>query len=223
MDQDAAGLAGLAYVALGMLGGVFVTAPLGPVNVMIMQRSFRYGFGSGLSAGVGASLADIVFATAAAFGISAIGAFIEGHSRLIQLAGGLLVIVFGARILWRQPVMSTTLPVETRRKSAVEIGAGTFFLTITSPATIFGFVAYFSALGEWGPDQGDVLGTIELVLGVAIGTLGWWCGLAAVVTRLRLRFTEATLARVNLIAGMMLVFFGAMILGRLSVTFFGLI
>lgn len=212
-----------AYVALGILGGIFVTAPVGPVNVMIMQRAFRYGFPTGVAAGLGASLADLLFATAAAFGISTISGFIEGHSRLIQLLGGTLVVVFGARILWRQPGFSKPVPPETRRRSKTAVALGAFFLTITSPATVFGFIAYFSALGEWGPQKEDIAGTFQLLLGVVIGTMGWWCGLAGLVTRLRLRFDEATLARINVVAGALLVGFGALILGRLSVTYFRLI
>ncbi|WP_205648808.1 LysE family translocator [Acuticoccus kandeliae] len=213
----------IAYIGLGILGGIFVTAPLGPVNVMIMQRAFRYGFRVGLAAGVGASLADVSFATAAAFGISTVGDFVEGHSRLIQLIGGILVILFGSRILWRQPGFGHPLPVETRRRSAFEVAFTTFFLTITNPATVFGFVAYFGALGEWGPQSEDIWGTVQLLIGVAVGTLGWWCGLAAVVTRLRVHINESTLAKVNVVAGALLVGFGALILGRLSVTYFKLI
>ncbi|WP_420392038.1 LysE family translocator [Acuticoccus sp.] len=213
----------LAFIALGMLGGVFVTAPVGPVNVMIMQRAFRYGFPVGLAAGLGASLADLLFATAAVFGVSTVAAFVEGHARLLQLAGGVLVVLFGARILWRQPGFGAPLPVEGARKGALRTAVTTFFLTIANPATIFGFLAYFGALGEWKPQKGDVVGLAQLLLGVAIGTLGWWCGLAAIVTRLRVRLDEGALAKVNVVAGAILVAFGALILGRLSVTYFNVI
>lgn len=213
----------LAFIALGILGGVFVTAPVGPVNVMIMQRAFRYGFPIGLAAGIGASLADLIFATAAVFGVSTVQTFVEGHSRLIQLVGGILVVLFGARILWRQPGFGEPLPIEAKEKGAVGTAFTTFFLTLWNPATIFGFLAYFGALGEWGPDQGDILGTAQLLLGVAMGTVGWWCGLAALVTRLRLHLDESTLNKVNVVAGALLVGFGALILGRLSVTYFNVI
>lgn len=213
----------LAYIALGVLGGLFVTAPLGPVNVMIVQRALRYGFPSGVAAGAGAALADIIFATGAAFGISAVDSFVEGHSRVIQLVGGTLVLFFGARILWRQPGVGEPLPAETRRRTRAELFGLAFFLTITNPAAVFGFIAYFGALGEWGPQEGEFWGVIQLLIGVTAGTFGWWCGLSAVVTRLRLHFDEATLARVNLVAGALLLGFGGAILGRLSVTYFGLI
>ena len=166
----------LAFIALGMLGGIFVTAPLGPVNVLIMQRALRYGFPSAVAAGSGAATADVIFASAAAFGVSAVSAFVEGHAQVIQLVGGILVALIGARILWRQQRIDKTVPDEPRRKGAMEMATATFLLTITNPATVFGFVAYFGALGEWAPAKGDVMGTAQLVLGVAIGTLGWWCG-----------------------------------------------
>jgi len=210
----------IAYVALGILGGIFVSAPLGPVNVVIMQRALRYGFPSGLAAGTGAALADVVFAAIAAFGISTVDAFIEGNSRIIQLVGGILVTGMGARILWRQPGFGRPLPDDVRDKGAFEVAAATLVLTLTNPATVFGFIAYFGALGEWGPSPEDIPGTALLVVGVAIGTLLWWSSLAAVVTRLSVRLDDTVVARFNLVAGALLLGFGALILGRLTVTFF---
>ncbi|MEM0907159.1 MAG: LysE family transporter [Pseudomonadota bacterium] len=213
----------LAFIALGFLGGIFVAAPVGPVNILIMQRALRYGFLSGLGAGVGAALADVVFASIAAFGVSTVNAFIEGHSQLIQLAGGLMVSAIGARILWRHRGLGDPMAVDTKRRSAAQIAVATFLLTITNPATIFGFVAYFGALGAWGPSKGDVVGTAQLVLGVAIGTLSWWCGLSTVVTRLRIHLNDSIIGKLNLVAGALLIGFGALILGRLSVTYFNVI
>ena len=147
------------------------------------------------------------------------------YYRVLAVAGSgnvLLVTLMGARILWRQPGFSRTTTDE-REYSAVQMSLATFLLTITNPATIFGFLAYFGALGEWGPAQGDHIGTLQMVLGVAIGTIGWWCTVAAVITRLSVRLNDATIGRFNLVAGAVLVGFGALILGRLSVTYFEVI
>lgn len=214
----------LAYVLLGVFGGILVTAPLGPVNVMIIQRSVRYGFLSGASAGIGAAVADILFATIAAFGISAVRTFVDDHAKGIQLVGGTLVFLIGVRIMWRHARLSHSLESANSHGAVGWRSLGTTFaLTITNPATVFGFIAYFGALGDWGPPEDDHWGSVQLVLGVGIGTIAWWCGLAAVVTRLRVRFTDDTLARFNMIAGIVMMGFGAGILGRLSVTYFKLI
>jgi threonine/homoserine/homoserine lactone efflux protein len=211
-------LSDLATVLLGALGGIFVTAPLGPVNVMIIQRVFRYGFPSGVAAGCGATFADLIFASLAALGVSTVQSIVEGNSWTIQLVAGVVVVAFGARILWKQPGLDR-LPVETIRPGLFETAAKTFFLTLTNPATVFGFLAYFGALGHWAPSEGDLSGVAALLAGVALGALGWWMSLAAVITRLRMKLTERWLATVNIVAGALLVGFGATILGRLSATY----
>lgn len=213
----------LALVLLGVLGGIVVNAPLGPVNVMIIQRAFRYGFAMGLAAGCGAVAADLLFATLALLGVSTVQWIVEGYSRGIQLVAGLVVILFGARILWKQPGLLRGLPIETRRPGLMETAAKTCLLSLTSPATVFGFLAYFGALGDWVPEEGDFAGIAELLAGVALGTLAWWVGLTALVTRLRLRLTDAALRTVNIVAGALLIGFGTTILGRLSAAYFQLL
>lgn len=212
----------LALVLLGVLGGVFVTAPLGPVNVMIIQRAFRYGFGMGVAAGCGAALADLLFATVAVLGVSGVQAVVAGNAWAIQLVAGVVLVVFGARILWKQPGLRG-LTVDELPPGLAETAAKTFLLTLSNPATMFGFLAYFGALGDWAPAEEDLAGVAELLAGVALGTLAWWVGLAAVVTRLRVRLTETALGTVNIVAGALLVGFGATILGRLSARHFDII
>lgn len=203
------------YVLLGIVIGVVVAAPVGPVNVMTLQRAFRYGFLSGFCAGLGAALADVIFATAAAYGLTAIRAVIEGHSHLIQIVGGGLVILFGLRILFAHPVEEGEQH-DPQRKSHVSAAATAFAMTITNPGTIFGFIALFGALGDLAPNRDDWVGTAWLVLGVAIGTLGWWSFLAGVINRLRGRLTFRSLQWVNRLAGVFLIVFGGAILGRLA-------
>lgn len=210
------------FVLLGAVIGVVVAAPVGPVNVMTMQRAFRYGFLSGFCAGAGAACADVLFATAAAYGLTAIRTLIEGHSQLIQIIGGSLVILFGLRILFAHPHIEESAGNGPRR-SFLSASASAFAMTITNPGTIFGFLALFGALGDLAPADDDWIGTAWLVLGVAIGTLGWWSLLAAVISHVRARLTERTLGWINHTAGFFLIAFGSAILLRLAVIRFDLI
>lgn len=210
-----------AMVALGFGIGVLVAVPVGPVNVLTIQRSFRFGFVSGLAAGAGSSVADTIFAAVIAFGLTAVSTFVEGHSVVIQIVGGVLVILFGLRILRSHPHL--TLDVPTTSTGMVRAFATGFFMTITNPGAMLGFIGLFGALGDIAPGEGDWVGTAELVLGVALGTLAWWTTVAGVVSRVRERFTEGTLARINLVAGTILIGFGGVILGRLALLRLGLI
>ncbi len=206
------------FLALGMIIGVAAAAPVGPVNVMTLQRSLRYGFLPGLAGGVGSSFADVLFATVAAFGLTAVRTFIDDHARGIQVVGGMLVIAFGLKILMSHPAIREEAPAGGAGWSShgmLSASATGFAMTITNPGAVLGFIALFGALGDWAPDEGDWLGTGELVLGVAIGTLMWWTTVAGVVTRFRGNLTARMLGLVNLVAGSIMVAIGGLILGRL--------
>lgn len=207
-------------VVLGVAIGLLAAAPVGPVNVMTMQRVFRRGFLAGMVAAVGSVVADGMFASAAAFGLSAVGDFFEGHARTIQLVGGCFLILFGLRIVLSHPHFN---PDYTERSGGVLSGmAGGFALTITNPGALLGFLALFSALGDWAPEPGDWLGAGELVLGVIGGCFLWWLMICALVAKLRDHLDDHWLERVNWFAGGLLVLFGVTILVRQGLIYAGL-
>lgn len=208
-------------VLLGVAIGFIAAAPVGPVNIMTMQRVLRHGFLAGVIAALGSVVADAMFAAAAAFGLSAVGDFFEGHARTIQVVGGVFLILFGLRIVLSHPHFN---PDYVERKDGILSGmAGAFALTITNPGALFGFLALFSALGDWAPEPGDWLGAGELVLGVIGGSFFWWLMIAALVAKLRDHLDDHWLERVNWFAGGLLITFGLLILARLGLIVSGLL
>ena len=208
-------------VLLGVAIGFIAAAPVGPVNIMTMQRVLRHGFLAGVIAALGSVVADAMFAAAAAFGLSAVGDFFEGHARTIQVVGGVFLILFGLRIVLSHPHFN---PDYVERKDGILSGmAGAFALTFTNPGALFGFLALFSALGDWAPEPGDWLGAGELVLGVIGGSFFWWLMIAALVAKLRDHLDDHWLERVNWFAGGLLITFGLLILARLGLIVSGLL
>jgi threonine/homoserine/homoserine lactone efflux protein len=192
--------------------GIVFSAPVGPVNILCVQRAFRGGFFSGLAAGLGAATADTFFAAIAAFGVTAVSRFVEGHSIWLQAIGGLFLVIFGLKIANAHPHLVDETPEPA---SLVSTTVATFGMTITNPATVIGFLALFGSLGDLAPRPGDWLGAGFFVLGVAAGATSWWFLVAAVVAMLRDRMTDATLHLVNRLAGGLLVVFGVAMVGRL--------
>lgn len=205
-------MASLPLLLTGLGVGVVFSAPVGPVNILCVQRAFRSGFFSGLAAGWGAVAADGLFAAVAAFGITAVSGFVEGHSGWLQLIGGLLLIAFGIRTALAHPHLDQG---EEETATLLGTAAATFGMTITNPATVLGFLALFGALGDWAPKPGDWLGAGTFVVGVVAGGSSWWLVVATAVAALRDRMTDRTLARINLVAGALLVAFGVAVLARL--------
>lgn len=190
--------------------GVLFSAPVGPVNILCVQRAFRSGFFSGLAAGLGAVAADGFFAAVAAFGVTAVSGFVEGHSRWLQIVGGLLLIGFGLRTARAHPHLDEDASEAT---GLVRTAAATFGMTVTNPATVLGFLALFGSLGEWAPRAGDWIGAGMFVVGVVAGGVSWWFVVSFAVAALRDRMTDTALARVNLAAGVLLIAFGVAVLG----------
>ena len=87
------------YTALrGILIGILVSAPMGPIGVLCIQRTLNRGRISGLFTGIGASISDLIYAILTGFGISMIIDFIESYELLIQIFGSIVLACFGLYI-----------------------------------------------------------------------------------------------------------------------------
>ena len=93
----------------GILIGVLVSAPMGPIGVLCIQRTLNKGRSSGLFTGVGASLSDLIYAVLTGFGLSMIIDFIENYELLIQIFGSVVLAGFGAYIYRQNPAKNLNL------------------------------------------------------------------------------------------------------------------
>ena len=85
----------LLLLLTGVAIGVAVTAPLGPVNILVIRNAIRRGFLVALLVGLGAVVADVLYAAAAAYGVSWVSHLIEAYARPLMIAGGVLLVVTG--------------------------------------------------------------------------------------------------------------------------------
>lgn len=212
----------LAIIPIGIFIGIVVSAPVGPVNVLCIGRALRYGFLPAVLAGVGAVIGDGILASIAGFGIAAIAEAIEDHSRLIQFVGGIILVLYGIRVMMLTP-RTPQVAQQHVADSALKIIPTTFLITVTNPGAILGFLAIFGALvGDELLPEGDYAAAGLLVVSVCGGAMLWWIGLSAVVARIRHLLNESTLRRINVVSGVLLAAFGALLLGRFAYDFLGL-
>lgn len=193
------------FFLVGLGVGLATSAPVGPINIAAIQRALRSGFLAGFCAGLGAVFADGLYASFAAFGVTAVSDFVDENSVVIQTIGGLLVIVFGIRILLSRPHMEDDDTPSPSLMSGIATG---FVMTATNPGVVLGFLAIFGSLGKWAPDPGDYVGAAMLVAGVLTGAVSWWVMLSALVSRLRLQMNDTWLVWINRSAGAALIAFG---------------
>src|SRR6188768_2283712 len=104
-------------VPVGIIIGILVAAPVGPVNVLCIQRAIERGFWGGIAAGLGAMLGDGLIALCAAMGVGAISGAVQYHRMAIQLVGGLVLFAFGLRLYLATPRFAPISPVADRAET----------------------------------------------------------------------------------------------------------
>ena len=209
-------------VFIGAVIGILVAAPIGPVNLICVQRTLAYGSLNGFFSGLGGAVGDCVFAAISAFGLTAVAQLIEGYSIPLKLVGGLILIGYGIYNFRAQVTDPREgCPVETKAEGDSTLGAaiaGTFALTITNPATLIGFAALFAAFGSIYGQEASFGAATAAVLGVFIGSTIWWFAITTLTGTFHRHIDEKAMRRINHISGVIVVIFGVVVLADL---FFG--
>jgi threonine/homoserine/homoserine lactone efflux protein len=193
------------YLFEGIIIGFLLATPVGPIGILAVRHTLAYGRRHGLVVGLGGASADVVYATVAAFGVKLISLFISGHQQSLRIAGGIILLVFGLYTFRSKPKTSAksgSLLLHTK------VYVSTFFLAITNPMTLVGFVTVFAMLGmkQAISNHAEV---VALVGGVFTGSFLWFSVLTSLARLFKEKLTSEGLARVNRIAGSLLMLFGA--------------
>jgi threonine/homoserine/homoserine lactone efflux protein len=206
----------LLIIPTGLLIGVLVAAPVGPVNVLCVQRAIERGFWGGIAAGLGAVLGDGLIALFASLGVGAISGAVQYHRTAIQIIGGLALLAFGLKLFRMPPRLEALHPLHDEKASLRDYAwdiPQTFFLTITNPGAVLGLFAIFGGVSTF-VEVHSYVDALTMVASIMAGSLAWWVGLSHLIGRVRHRLHAGNLGRINQIAGVLLVGFGGVLLGE---------
>jgi len=204
----------LILILSGLVIGVAVAAPIGPVNLICIRRTLKYGMLNGFVSGAGAAVGDGVFAIIAAFGVTAVITFVAAYSGWLQLVGGVFLLGLGVRTWFDHPHLDDKLP-EGSLGDLLPVISVTFFLTITNPATMLGFIAIFGGVADFTIGTENYMRAGLLVASVIAGSVLWWAAITGFVSLFRDKMTDNGLATLNKISAVIIVVFGGAILVRL--------
>ena len=202
----------LQLVLAGIGIGLLVAAPIGPVNVLVIQRAVSRGFWGGLAAGLGAVIGDGLLAAIAAFSVTAISDAMYAYSGWIKLIGGLLLVGFGTALFLARPALAIPVGQKSHLLEHAGIIPQTFFLTVTNPGAILGMAAMIGGLGSLIGGLNTYFEALLLIAAVMGGSLLWWLGLSELIATIRHKLTEGRLKLINRITGLVLFAFGLLLL-----------
>ena len=192
----------------GLIVGLAVAAPVGPIGLLVIRRSIADGRTVGLATGLGAAAADALYALCGALGIAAAVAGASWIEVPMRIVGAVLLAGFGIRALLAARRAEEAAPEEAKegetRATLLRAFAGTFVLTITNPATILSFAAVAASLGV---GRGSVTGALLLTVSVFVGSAAWWLLLSAAAAALRHRLGPRARRALHAASGVILIAF----------------
>ena len=194
------------FLLRGIAIGLAIAAPVGPIGVLCIRRTFADGRTAGLVTGLGAATADLTYGAVAGFGLTFVSSALQAEQLWIRLVGGAALCYLGARTLLSRPTLAAPAPASSRGGLGTAY-ASTLALTLMNPATILSFAAVFAGLGIAGT-HGDYRSAGALVAGVGLGSALWWLILSSGVDLLRTRMNTLALIWVNRVSGVVLLGFG---------------
>lgn len=191
------------FLIKGAFIGLFFGVPIGVVGILTIQRTIRHNVIAGIISGLGASTADVIYASISIFGLTFISDFLIKNQVIISLIGGIFIIFIGYQIIIQK--ISSYQEKKTNR-SLLSYYISSFIITLTNPVSILSFMFIFSTLGIYGTE--NYIEKISLLLGILIGTGIWWIVISFGTSYLKEKMKELFFIKLNKIFGVLVIILG---------------
>lgn len=186
----------------GLIIGVIVSAPVGPIGLLCVQRTISKGRGHGFATAVGATLSDLIYAVMAVFSMSFVVDFISEHVLVLRAVAFIVIFLYGAYTYIDNPVRKLR-KMQPTSEGYVQDCLSSFGLTITNPLVILLFIALFAKLNYMEDKTSIVDGLIGIIF-IMVGACIWWIALVNIVNRFRGRFNIRGMWILNRFTGIIL-------------------
>lgn len=187
----------------GLAIGALISAPMGPIGMLIIQRTLSKGRWPAFFTGLGAALSDLLYCLLAGFGLSFITDIIERHQFALQIFGSIVLAAFGLFLFRKNPTRSLKTAESDGRNFWSDFISG-FFLTVSNPLILFFIIGLFARFNFILPEY-EIFHYIWAYLTIFSGALIWWYLVTFLVSKLRSRFNVRSLWLVNRIVATILI------------------
>lgn len=191
----------------GIIVGLGASIPLGPIGILCIQRTLSKGKWSGFATGMGASISDLIFSAIAILGLSFVNDFLTTYRNWVMMIGGVIVAAFGLKIFITNPIKQIKR-VQEGNHQYIQDFISSFIMTISNPGAIFLILGMFAFIGIDTSQYEFGLVVAPALLGVFVGTVGWWFTLSTLINMFRNKFRLKQLMITNWIAGIVVMAIG---------------
>lgn len=203
----------------GLCVGLASSVTVGPVAVLCIQRTLSKGHLSGFISSMGVVCADTLMAMLAFSVYALMKSYIDEYSSIIQLVGGIFVVIVGVFIFFKNPV-----PQIRKNKTGQSVlwqDFGSMFgftlanFVVVIPYILAFFTMFnidltidFHSAGNGAFALNDALYNILVLGGFFIGATLWWLAVTSIISIFHKGFKPRHMIIINRVAGLVIMVLG---------------
>lgn len=173
-------------VIKGLLIGILVSAPMGPVGVLCIRRTLSRGHKAGFFTGLGAALSDLLYGSITLWGAELALDSIQKHEIWIDLVGSCFLLLFGWYLHRYPPQYEVQVkPKKEQNSKPFQTISSSFLITLSNPLIVLFFITLYSWLGLPEETNNILVGHSVTMISIAAGALLWWSILTSSIVRLK--------------------------------------
>lgn len=192
----------------GLIVGIIVSIPVGPLGLLCIPRTLARGRWSGLAVGLGGTASDTLYSALALFALTFISGFIDAHEGWVLLAGGLIISITGIRLLASRLKVRHPDAIGSQATSPArhaEEALNGFLISVTNPGTLVCMLWLFTFL-SFDTATPSVM-ALEWA-GTAFGSAASWFLITWGISSFRDRITVGQLHILTRICGAVILLIG---------------
>ena len=196
----------------GFVVGMCASMPVGPIAILVVQKTMSTGRQAGFVSGLGASVVDTMYATIALFALAFAQRFIEEHENIILLAGGAILILIGVSM-----ALSNPLRRKVKDNGKSNVSSKDFLqamaMGISNPMAIFvmfALLAFFGVAQETPRDWN----VAPIILSISTGSVTYWFTMSWALSKFSDRFSLRTILWTSRVMGAIVIIIGIVLVGQ---------
>jgi threonine/homoserine/homoserine lactone efflux protein len=197
----------------GFLVGICASAPMGPIAILVVQKTLSKGQKAGFFTGLGASVVDTIYALIAIFALAFAQSFIHAHENIIYLAGGTILVGIGLSMALSNPFRRRKKAEEKKSNFSSTDFLQAIAMGISNPMAIFVIFALFGFVGITNDDPTS-WNVAPIILSVSAGTVCYWLFLSWALSHFRDKFSLRTILWLSRVMGAIVVIIGLVLVGK---------
>lgn len=203
----------LELIIKGIIIGILVSAPMGPIGMLCIRRTLYKGRWHGFVTGLGAVLSDVIYAALTCLGMGVVVNFIEANQAPLQLVGSIVIGIFGLYIFYTNP--SKNLQKQQEKKlSYTQDFFTAFLLTFSNVLIVFLYIGLFARFGFILPEHAVWMSLIGILF-IGVGAVLWWLGITYIVSKLKKWFNVRGIWILNRVVGIVIIILA--LIGTISI------